>query len=47
MDASGEMDFGSIDTFEPVDWEGQPAWVLTGEWGEPVAVQPTVVVDFE
>lgn len=41
-DATGQRDWGNIDTFEPVDWEGRDAWLVQGDWGELTVVQPNV-----
>lgn len=41
-DATGESDWGNIDTFEAVDWEGHHAWSLHGAWGELVIAEPAV-----
>jgi len=46
IDATGELDWGNIDTFDPVDWEGRDAWQLTGSWGELLAVEPEVSIEF-
>jgi hypothetical protein len=46
-DASGEQDFGNIDLFTPVDWDGEVAWEMTGDWGELLTVEPTVDIAFE
>jgi hypothetical protein len=43
-DATGESDYGHIDTFVPVDWEGRDAWMLTGDWGELLVAAPEVTV---
>lgn len=43
-DATGEVDYGNIDTFDPVDWEGRDAWMLTGLWGELLVATPEVAV---
>jgi len=45
-DATGEFDWGNIDTFDSVDWEGRDAWQLTGSWGELLAAEPEVSVEF-
>jgi hypothetical protein len=47
VDASGTVDYGNIDSFVPVDWEGKDAWELTGDWGQLLAVNPSVLVQFE
>lgn len=46
-DATGEADYGSIDTFVPVDWAGHPAWQLSGEWGTVLVRRPTVALAFD
>ena len=46
-DASGEHDFGNIDLFAPVDWDGDGAWEMSGGWGELLTVEPTVDIEFE
>ena len=45
-DATGERDWGNIDTFVPVDWEGRDAWSLEGLWGELVIAEPAVGLVF-
>jgi hypothetical protein len=45
VDASGELDYGQIDTFCPVSGLGAGMWELTGSWGEAIARQPRVRVD--
>ena len=44
IDASGEVDYGNIDTFTGIDWDGTAAWELTGGWGRAIVKQPTVVL---
>lgn len=46
-DASGELDFGSIDVFRAVKWEGEDAWEMSGDWGELLTVQPSVTLVLE
>ena len=46
-DASGELDYGNIDVFSAVDWEGESAWEMSGEWGELLTVEPSVTLAFE
>ncbi len=41
-DATGEQDWGNIDTFVPVDWEGRAAWALGGGWGTLLLAEPSV-----
>jgi hypothetical protein len=43
-DATGEVDDGNIDTFEPV---GPETWQLTGDWGIAVLRRPDVRLTFE
>jgi hypothetical protein len=43
-DASGQFDYGNIDTFTGVDLDGTAAWELTGDWGRAIVKQPTVVL---
>lgn len=44
IDASGELDYGNIDTFTGIDWDGTAALELTGDWGRAIVKQPTVVL---
>jgi hypothetical protein len=44
IDASGQLDYGNIDTFTCIDWDGTAAWELTGDWGRAIVKQPTVVL---
>lgn len=46
-DASGEVDFGNIDVFTLVDWDGDIAWEMSGDWGDLLTVEPSVAVTFE
>lgn len=46
-DASGEPDFGNIDVFSAVDWDGEDGWEMSGTWGELLAVEPAVVLAFD
>lgn len=46
-DASGERDFGNIDEFTPVDWDGEAAWDVRGRWGDLLTVKPSVDIAFE
>jgi hypothetical protein len=46
-DASGELDFGNIDVFSAVDWDGERAWEMSGGWGELLTVEPSVHIAFE
>ena len=46
-DASGELDFGNIDLFTPVDWDGEAAWEIRGTWGDLLAVEPSVDIAFD
>jgi hypothetical protein len=46
-DASGELDFGNIDVFSAVDWAGENAWEMSGDWGELLTVEPSVTLAFE
>lgn len=46
-DASGELDYGNIDVFSAVDWEGESAWEMSGDWGELLTVEPSVTLAFE
>lgn len=46
-DASGELDFGNIDVFTTVDWDGEVAWEMSGDWGELLTVEPSVDIAFE
>ncbi len=46
-DASGEHDYGNIDLFTPVDWDGEVAWEMSGGWGDLLTVEPTVEITFE
>jgi hypothetical protein len=43
-DATGEFNWGGIDVFAMVDWEGREAWQLAGDWGELLVVKPTVTL---
>jgi hypothetical protein len=47
MDASGEVDLGNIDTVSRVPGEGDHAWQLTGDWGELLVIEPTVLLEFD
>jgi hypothetical protein len=47
IDASGEPDFGNIESFSAVDWEGEMAWELSGSWGDLVVVEPSVAIVLE
>ena len=47
VDASGEADFGHIDVFTPVDWDGDSAWMMAGDWGDLLVVDPSVSIDLE
>jgi hypothetical protein len=46
-DASGEVDFGNIDEFTEVDWDGEAAWEVRGGWGDLLTVEPSVDIAFE
>ena len=46
-DASGDLNFGSIDIFRAVELGGEDAWELGGDWGEFLIVEPTVVLVFD
>jgi hypothetical protein len=46
-DASGELDFGNIDVFTPVDCDGEVAWEISGDWGDLLTVEPSVELSFE
>lgn len=46
-DASGELDFGNIDVFIPVEWDGEAAWEMSGDWGELLTVESSVAIAFE
>jgi hypothetical protein len=46
-DASGEHDLGNIDLFAQVDWDGEEAWEMSGDWGDLLAVQPSVGIAFD
>ena len=43
-DATGEVDYGNIDSFVPADWDGDPAWELSGDWGKALVRQPDVTL---
>jgi hypothetical protein len=45
-DATGELDYGNIDSFVPVDWDGHPAWQLSGDWGTALIRRPEVTLVF-
>jgi len=45
-DASGERDFGNIDVFSAVDWDGHRAWEVRGSWGELLTIEPSVSIAF-
>jgi hypothetical protein len=46
-DASGERDFGNIDVFMAVDWDGENALEMSGGWGDLPTVEPDVSIAFE
>lgn len=46
-DASGEVDFGNIDVSNSVDWDGERAWEMSGDWGDLLTVEPSVDIAFE
>lgn len=46
-DASGEVDFGNIDVFTAVDWDGERAWKVSGDWGDLLTVEPSVDINFD
>lgn len=46
-DSSGEVDFGNIDVFNAVDWDGERAWEMSGGWGGLLTVEPSVDIAFE
>jgi hypothetical protein len=46
IDATGALDRGNIDSFVSVDWDGKDAWLLSGGWGELLAAEPDVSVEF-
>jgi hypothetical protein len=41
-DATGELDYGHIDTFGPVNGGDDDAWELTGDWGDALVRRPRV-----
>jgi len=43
-DATGEVDYGNIHSFVPIDWDGDPAWELSGDWGSALVRQPDVTL---
>ena len=47
LDATGEIDYGNIDCFVPVDWDGNPAWELSGDWGVALVLRPEVTLVFD
>jgi len=47
VDATGEMDYGNIDTFRPIDGAASITWELTGEWGTARVTHPRVRIEFQ
>ena len=41
-DATGEQDFGNIDSLYPVDSDGRDSWAMAGDWGELEVVEPLI-----
>ncbi len=41
-DATGEEDFGNIDSLYPVDSNGRDRWAMEGDWGELEVVEPLI-----
>ena len=46
-DASGENDYGHIDEFLPVQYNGENVWEMSGDWGDLLTVEPAVSLAFE
>jgi hypothetical protein len=46
-DALGGKDFGNIDVFTAVDWDGDHAWEMSGSWGELLTIEPSVSIAFD
>jgi hypothetical protein len=46
-DASGEADYGHIDTFEVEPNEGPRLWRLDGAWGEALVTDPVIALVFD
>jgi hypothetical protein len=45
-DATGEPDYGHIDTFHRLDPES-PTWELAGDWGQALIAEPVVALDLD
>jgi hypothetical protein len=41
-DATGDQDFGNIDSLHRVDSDGRDMWAMEGEWGELEVVEPLI-----
>lgn len=47
VDATGELDYGHIDTFCPITGLDDDVWELTGDWGDALVRQPRIHVDLD